>query len=122
MKKLLLILCCCFALSACGKGSSTSNLPQVCQDAFSTWESYATQLERDTSIRRDYFRYEQDSLKNERAFFASASTNDLSKLTDTCKVYLEHYREMTISLNGDRAAINEAIADLERLGRFKPYK
>lgn len=59
MKQLVFILCCCLTLSACGKGSSTSNLPQSCQDVFQRWDKLIVKLESNSNIPASYVQAEK---------------------------------------------------------------
>ncbi|WP_141683389.1 MULTISPECIES: hypothetical protein [Snodgrassella] len=58
MKQVLFILCCCMSLSACG--SSTSGLPQNCQDVFKRWDELIVKLEANSNIPSSYVQQEKE--------------------------------------------------------------
>lgn len=119
MKQLLFILCCCLALSACGKGSSTSNLPQSCQDVFKRWDELIVKLESNNNIPKYYVMAEKD---DHAMILRSVNKVDAGKQAGMCEVARRSFDRRLQALSTDSHALDVEIQDLDNRGTFKDYK
>lgn len=119
MKQLIFILCCCLTLLACGKGSSTSNLPQSCQDVFKRWDKLIVKLESNSNIPKYYVMSEKD---DHAMILSSVNKVEAGKRTGICEVMRRSVDRRLQALATDSHALDAEIQDLDSRGTFKDYK
>lgn len=119
MKQLLFILCCCFALTACGKGSSTSNLPQSCQDVFKRWDELIVKLETNSNIPKYYVLSEKD---DHARMLRAVNKVEASKQAGMCEVARRTVDRRLQALATDSHALDAEIQDLDSRGTFNSFK
>ncbi|WP_143557911.1 hypothetical protein [Snodgrassella communis] len=108
MKQVLFILCCCMFLSACG--TSTSGLPQNCQDVFKRWDELIVKLEANSNIPSSYVQQE----KEERSrMLKLARKIETQKQTGICEFARRAVDEKLQALASGPDGLNEHIKKME---------
>ena len=115
MKQFFFIMCCCLALTACGKRISTSNLPQSCQDLFKRWDELIVKLESNSNIPAFYVQYEKD----DRAIMLnSAQKIEVSKKVSMCEYLKRSVDEKLQALASDPHGLDDHIQKIEQQNNY----
>lgn len=108
MKQVLFILCCCMSLSACG--TSTSGLPQNCQDVFKRWDELIVKLEANSNIPSSYVQDE----KHDRSLILNAARKaESQKQAGICEFAKHAVDEKLQALASGPDGLNEHIKQVE---------
>lgn len=115
MKQFFFIMCCCLALTACGKRISTSNLPQSCQDLFKRWDELIVKMESNSNIPAFYVQYEKD----DRAIMLnSAQKIEVSKKVRMCEYFKHSIDKKLQALASDPHGLDDHIQKIEKQNNY----
>ena len=115
MKQFFFIMCCCLALTACGKKISTSNLPQSCQDLFKRWDELIVKMESNSNIPASHVQYEKD----DRAIIFNAVQNiEESKKVGMCEFSRRSVDKKLQALVSDPHGLDEHIKKMEEQNNY----